>query len=113
MTDDIEVHVQQLEAATIVRPIGEIDLSRAPSFRTHLVAANSKRPRKLIVDLASVGYMDSSGIATLVETMRNVRQNGGKLILCAMQNKVRSVFEIARLHTVFTIVANVDEGLAV
>jgi len=58
-----------------------------------------------------VPYMDSSGVATLVEAMQTARRTGGRLILCSMQAKVRSIFEIARLDTVFTIVASADEGL--
>ena len=55
--------------------------------------------------------MDSSGVATLVEAMQVARRGGGKLILCALQEKVRSVFEIARLDMVFTIVASTEEAV--
>ena len=110
--DRIEVQMRTVDDATILAPKGDIDLSRAPSFRTHISAVQSKKPRKLIIDLAGVPYMDSSGVATLVEAMQNARRSGGKLILCAMQEKVRSIFEIARLDMVFTIVGTADEGLS-
>src|SRR5262245_14220504 len=110
--DRIAIKMRTENDATILAPEGEIDLSRAPSFRTHISAVQAKRPRKLIIDLGGVPYMDSSGVATLVEAMQNARRAGGKLILCAMQEKVRSIFEIARLDMVFTIVRTEDEGLA-
>lgn len=109
--DRIEVKMRTVGGATILAPVGEIDLSCAPAFRTHISAAQAARPPKLIIDLAAVPYMDSSGVATLVEAMQNARRNGGKLILCALQDKVRSIFEIARLDMVFTIVNTPDEGL--
>ena len=56
---------------------------------------------------------DSSGVATLVEAMQQTRRRGVKLVLCNMQEKVRSIFEIARLDTVFTIVDNTDQAMAV
>ena len=109
--DRIEVKTRTVNDATIVAPQGEIDLSRAPSLRTHLAAAQASRPRKLIVDLADVSYMDSSGVATLLEAMRTIQRSGGRLILCCLQDKVRSIIEITRLDTVFTIVKTADDGL--
>jgi anti-sigma B factor antagonist len=111
--DRIEVQMKVINDITIVSPQGEIDLSRAPSLRTQLTAVQSKKPKRLIIDLAGVPYMDSSGVATLVEAMQNARRTGGKLVLSAMQDKVRSIFEIARLDMVFTIVKTTDEGLSV
>lgn len=109
--DRIEVQTRVINDATIVAPVGEIDLSCAPSLRIQLTAVQAKKPKRLIIDLAGVPYMDSSGVATLVEAMQNARRTGGKLILSAMQEKVRSIFEIARLDMVFTIVNTTDEGL--
>ena len=67
---------------------------------------------EVVVDLGEVPYMDSSGLATLVEAMQIARKNQGKLIICALQQKVRSIFEIARLDMVFKIVNTRDEALA-
>lgn len=109
--DFIEVKTRVVDDTTILSPVGEIDLSRAPSLRMHITAVQAKRPHRLIIDLTAVPYMDSSGVATLIEAMQIARRSGGKLVLCALQEKVRSIFEIARLETVFTIVSTADEGL--
>jgi anti-anti-sigma regulatory factor len=45
--------------------------------------------------------------------MQNARRSGSKLVLSAMQDKVRSIFEIARLDMVFTIVKTTEEGMTV
>ena len=110
-TDQIEVKTEVLEDATIVKPIGEIDLSRAPSLRHHLNEAQATKPSSLVIDLSEVPYMDSSGVATLVEAMQIARRNKSRIILCAMQERVRSIFEIARLDAVFTIVENREVAL--
>src|SRR5262245_13255312 len=109
--DRIEIKTRIVNDVTILAPVGEIDLSCAPSLRHHITAVQAKRPRKLIIDLAGVPYMDSSGVATLIEAMQTARRNGGKLILAALQDKVRSIFEIARLETVFVIVKSADDAL--
>lgn len=109
--DRIEIVTRVVEDATILSPRGEIDLSRAPSLRVQISVVQAKKPKRLIIDLAEVPYMDSSGVATLVEAMQMARKNGGKLILAALQERVRSIFEIARLDMVFTIVGTADDAM--
>jgi anti-sigma B factor antagonist len=107
----MEIKLTTADSGTVLAPQGEIDLSRAPAFRVHLSQAQKKRPKKLVIDLTAVPYMDSSGVATLVEAMQAARKNGSQLILCGLQSKVRSIFEISRLDMVFTIFATCDEAL--
>lgn len=107
----MQIKRRNIENTIIITPVGEIDLSAAPTLRTEIYSAQATRPPKLIIDLVEVPYMDSSGVATLVEAMQTARRTGSKLVLCSLQEKVRSIFEIARLDTVFTIVSSADEGL--
>jgi len=110
-SDAIDVEVKMTADGAILCPVGEIDLGRAPAFREHISSVQQKKPRRLIVDLGQVPYMDSSGVATLVEAMQTARRSGSKLVLCNMQARVRSIFEIARLDSVFTICKSAEEGL--
>ncbi len=107
-----ELHIlsEPIDDGVLVRPVGEIDLSCAAMLRQQLRLAQSGRPARMIIDLAAVPYMDSSGVATLVEAMQVARRNKSRLVLAALQDKVRSIFEIARLDMVFTIVATVEEA---
>jgi anti-sigma B factor antagonist len=111
--DHVEVKTQSLENAVVFRPLGDIDLSRAPSLRLQLGEVQRSGTRRVIVDLEDVPYMDSSGVATLVEAMQTARREKTDLVLCGLQDKVRSVFQIARLDMVFTIVDTVDEAVTV
>lgn len=97
----------------VITPKSDVDLSRSPELRHALREAQDRKPERLIVDLDQVGYMDSSGLATLVEAMRSSKSSGTPLILASMSKKVRAIFEIARLDQFFTIVDSVDEGLSV
>lgn len=110
--DAIEIQIEEQDGAVVVRPLGDIDISRAPAFRVKLGEAQRQRPSRLIVDLADVPYMDSSGVATLVEAMQLARKSGTKLVLCALQAKVMSIFEIARLDTVFVIAPSMPEAMS-
>lgn len=109
--DEVPVEFEQQGDAVVLRPSGEIDLARSPSLRTTISRAQTDKPRRLIFDLTEVPYMDSSGVATLVEAMQVARRYHGSVILCGLHERVRSIFEIARLDMVFKIVDSLDEAL--
>ncbi|MHC4274097.1 MAG: STAS domain-containing protein [Planctomycetota bacterium] len=108
--EELEIHTEDIADGVILRPVGEIDLSCAAMLRQRLSRVQDGRPARLVVDLSAVPYMDSSGVATLVEAMQIARRTGSKLVLAALQEKVRSIFEIARLDMVFAIVSSVDDA---
>jgi len=99
------------QGVLVVTPDVDIDMSRSPELRTILRQAIDSGTKKLIVDLAKVEYMDSSGLATLVEVMRQAKGHKADLVLAALHEKVRAIFEIARLDQFFTIVDSLDEAL--
>jgi len=108
---DFQVETSTRDGATVVSPVGDVDLSRSPQLRSAIQDAYRSKPSRLIVDLASVDYMDSSGVATLVEALQMSRQHGATLVLSGMKPRVRSIFEIARLDHVFTIVDDVGQAV--
>ena len=69
-------------------------------------------PRRIVVNFTDVAYMDSSGIATLVKVLSRTRRSRMALILCGLNERVRSLFEITRLDTVFSILATEQEALS-
>jgi anti-sigma B factor antagonist len=109
--DTISVQTETLADGMVLQPRGEIDLSRAPSLRLHISEVQKVIRVRLVIDLSEVPYMDSSGVATLVEAMQVARRRNQKLVLCALQDKVKAIFEIARLDMVFKIVATRAEAI--
>ncbi len=91
---------------------GEIDLHVSPGIAASLAGMVQSRPQQLVVDLSRVSYIDSSGLAVLIEAMQNVAAYGGKFALAGLQDVVRPIFEIARLDQVFRIYPDVDAALA-
>jgi anti-sigma B factor antagonist len=91
---------------------GEIDLQNSPELRTELLdLLNKNSPKRLVVNLSQVPYMDSSAIAVLVEVLQKVRKSGGKVYLTNLQPRVKGLLEIARLGTIFNIVNEEAEAL--
>jgi anti-sigma B factor antagonist len=91
---------------------GEIDLHISPRITTTLNAALKAKPPNLVIDMGNVSYIDSSGLAVLIEAMQKVEKYGGRFALAALQEKVKPIFEIARLDQVFRIYSDVDSALA-
>ena len=97
--------------AVVASVRGEIDLHNSPELRAALFELLAKHsPKRLVLNLAQVPYMDSSAIAVLVETLQKVRKYGGKIYLASLQPRVKGLLEIARLDAIFTIAA--DEAAA-
>ena len=107
----MNVNVETRDNATIIQPQGDVDLASSPEFRARLQEAQEQAQAKLVIDLSCVQYMDSSGVATLVECLQRSRTDGIPLVLCQLHERVLSVFQIARLDGVFDIVATVDDAL--
>ena len=104
--EELPVHLEEIPDGVVMCPQGDIDLSKAPSLRARIAEVFEGGHSRVIVDLGEVQYMDSSGVATLVEGMQIATRSGTKFILTGLQERVRSIFEIARLDMVFTITSD-------
>ena len=91
---------------------GEIDLNNSPELRGELFALMGRQPpRRLVLNLKQVPYMDSSAVAVLVEVLQKVRKAGGKVYLTDLQPRVQGLIEIARLGTIFSVVSSEADAL--
>ena len=91
---------------------GEIDLHVSPSVTASLNQMIEKKPERVVIDLSDVTYIDSAGLAALIQAMQKVEAYGGKFSLAGLQETVRSIFEISRLDQVFQIFPDTDTALA-
>jgi anti-sigma B factor antagonist len=104
--------ISERQGHTVVALEGEIDLEQAGAVRRALLDA-LKKGRNVLVDLSNVTYIDSSGIASLVEGLQVARRQRGELALVAVNQRVRRVLELARLDKVFQIHADLAAATAV
>jgi anti-sigma B factor antagonist len=105
----VSFRMEQRTQIAVVR--GEIDLHNSPKLRIRLLhLLDENNPTKLVLNLADVPYMDSSGVAVLVEMLRRLRKTQGSVVLAGLQPRVRGILEIAQLTSVFPIVP--DEAAA-
>lgn len=102
--------VRKASESTVVVLGGDVDLHQSPALHATLVDLAGERPKRLMLDLSGVPYMDSSGLGTLVEVFRRVSAYKGKFVLFGLNDRVRSVFEISKLDRFFTICDNEDQA---
>ena len=86
----------------VVRLAGSVDLEHSPEIRQTLLDAVAARVN-VFVDLSEVTYIDSSGIACLVEALQAARNHSANLDLVAVSRQAMRVLELARLDMVFSI----------
>ena len=91
---------------------GEIDLAASPDLREILRELSEKKPAALALDFGQVPYIDSSGLATLVEYVRIAREYSGKLAIVGANDRVRTVFELVRLHELLPMHPTLEEARA-
>lgn len=82
---------------------GEININSSPELRKKFAAIIEANEKKILVDFSGVSYLDSSGLATLIEILQRLKKIGGKLRFCSISQKVKNVFEITKLINLFEI----------
>lgn len=107
---------------TILEISGRFDAYGAPNVADWLKRATSPPPggmkgekeggARIVVDLTGVNFIDSTGLATLVQGMKHCREQGGDLFLSNLQKPARIIFELTRLDRAFRIFADQDAAVA-
>lgn len=109
---DVVKNIRREDRAVILELTGEIDVRCSKDVRDKLMELLREKPDNFIVNMTDVEFMDSSGLATLVEALQWRRREGGQIKLVGLQKRVRSIFEISRLESIFEIYDNEAEALA-
>jgi len=99
------------DGCSVILLSGEIDLSNSPEVR-RLVLDTLAQNRSSLVDLSAVTYIDSSGVASLVEGYQTAKNRGVRFALVNVSAPAMSVLQLAHLDKVFPIHASVQEFLA-
>ena len=105
----MEVKLVDREGVAVFQVEGEINISTSPDLRKQFEKQSLK---KIVVDLEKVSYIDSSGLATLVEILKRTKSQGGSLGLAGLSDKVRSLFEITKLDKLFQVSRTQDEAVS-
>jgi anti-anti-sigma factor len=111
----MDLGTRRLANAVVLAPTGRIDHGRSEEFKAALagpLAGCVAGGDAIVLDLAGVEYMSSAGLRVLMLAAKQVRAQGGTLVVAALQPLVKEIFEISRFTAVFEVFATVREALA-
>ena len=103
--------VEEKQGFSVVLLNGEVDLSKSPDARKVILNCLKKK-KHVMVDLSAVDYIDSSGVASLVEGFQYARSNDLDFGLLGVSEAAMSVLRLARLDQVFHIYDSLDDCIS-
>jgi anti-sigma B factor antagonist len=90
---------------------GSFDIYSATPVRYWLDETLNTAPAQVVIDLSDVGFIDSTALAILMQSIKRARENGGDIFLCGLQQPVRMVLELTRLDNVFEIFPEKEKAI--
>lgn len=109
----MEISTRKIDKAIILDLSGDMDLGNSPAVRKALLReVRDNRTPRVVMNLSKVRYIDSSGVASLVEGLKASREAGSRFILIGLSTSAREVLQLSRLLKIFEIYDNEEEALA-
>ena len=107
----MQMKVEEKNSVTVCSINGDIDINTSPQIKREFDKMLSDKKKSVLINFGGVNYIDSSGLATFVELLKNVRGYSGALKLSNLSQKIRSLFEITKLEKLFDIKAEENEAI--
>jgi len=109
----VEISARRNDKTTIFDLSGDIDFANSPEVRQSVLREiRENRVLRVVVNLTGVRYIDSSGVASLIEGLKASRDVGSRFILFGLGPAAREVLQLSRLLKVFEIYDSEEEALA-
>lgn len=106
----MKISVRDAGEAKVVEVEGDVDLGTSPDLRKTLFAA-LQEARKLALGLAAIRYIDSSGIATLIEVLKDAQRRNKEFVLFGLSPAVQQVFHLTHVIRIFQVFQTEEEAL--
>ena len=107
----MKIEERREKDVVIVDLSGEVDFYNSSKVRERFINLVKQKGKAILINLSEVTYIDSSGLATLIELMQKLNEYGGKLKLSGLDQSVRNIFEVSKLTDVFSIYEREQEAL--
>jgi anti-anti-sigma factor len=107
----MQIRLKDHEGVSILRISGEINISNVPELKKAFKKVIDNKVRKVLLNFEEVDYIDSSGLASLIDLSRNLKTIQGIVFISTLSPKVSSIFSITKLDRVFKIFDAEEEAL--
>ena len=107
----VQIHTQKEGKATVVQLQGKVDATSAPSVEQALLQVIGQGEKNLILDCASLDFVSSAGLRSLLLAVKKMKASGGSIALAALQPHVKEVFDISGFSALFVIYGSKADAL--
>jgi anti-anti-sigma factor len=107
----MKIEASEREDVRIVALDGKLDTNAAASFETQLEALAQESARSIVVDLAKLDFITSSGLRVLIATAKRLKAGGGELCVCGLNQTVGEAFDISGVGALLRVFHSVDDAL--
>jgi anti-sigma B factor antagonist len=108
----VKISSRQVDGATILDVSGNIDMANSPEIRKALLGELRRAGAKVLLNLSGVAYIDSSGVASLIEGLKASRDSKSRFVLFGLNDSAREVLKISRLLKLFEVYENETQAIA-
>lgn len=109
---DLHLSARAGQACTVVHGAGELDMDTSPQLQDLLQEITDKGATRVVLDLADVTFMDSSGLGVLMVWFKELDDRGGRLCVAAVREPVKYVFRLSAVDRVLSVYDTVDAAEA-
>jgi len=105
-----QVEKRSGDVVVVAVALDKLDMSTANEFK-RMMAPIVKDNKRVVLDMNSVTFVDSSGLGAILSCLRELSSEGGDMKLCQVQKRVRVMFELVRMHRILSILNTPDEAV--
>jgi phosphoserine phosphatase RsbU/P len=103
--------IEKIDDVTVIRvALDTLDAGNEKRFKNEVISVLEPKS-KVVLDMGEVDFIDSSGLGVILSCYRHLQSSGGDLKLCCLNNQVRMLFELVRMHRIYDIYATREEAL--
>jgi len=108
----MKIETRKTENATVISIKGRMDAVSSPEFEKQVSELMAKGERDLIIDFSELDYISSAGLRSILTTAKKLKEKEGRLLLSALREMVKEVFEISGFSAIIPIYESVESALA-
>jgi len=109
--NDLLIQFRKSGEISVLGLSGDVDVYTCSILRDAIIHSIDQGDQRMVINMANVNYIDSSGLGTLVGGLRRVKQNDGHLAISSATPRIRKVLKITGLNKVFTIFEDEDSAV--
>jgi anti-sigma B factor antagonist len=107
----MNIHEEIIGKTGVMKLGGRLDAASVKAFKDSVASMVKKDICNIVVDMKDLEFVDSSGLGSLVSCLRIVNNKGGDIRLSSLQNQIRGLLELTRMHRVFQIFDDTDTAV--